>query len=152
MAETNPVKFLLNQSDEAKENAVVDSNAFSITKVLATGAVVVGPIAAGVVEGLKGLESQHWVALAIGLLGFLALIASADVIGRSMATAAKAQVEASMASIGGMTRFAGPVAGHRVAKGADPAIEVLAFASGGYFLVKEDSSIQWLKESDVRIP
>jgi len=152
MAETNPVKFLLNQSTEAEESAVVESNAFSLTKVLAAGAIIVGPIATGFLEHLKGLETRHWVLLAVALLGFLAIIAAADVIARSIAAAAQTRADTHIASIAGMNPFKQPLSAHRIKPGEDAAINVLASASGGYFLVKEDDSVKWLKESEVRIP
>jgi hypothetical protein len=153
--------------------------------VLAAGAIIIGPIAAGVLEALDDLQAHHWVVLAVGLLGFLAITASADVLGRSIAAAgksradastaaarsradasiaaarsradastaaAKSRAEASVASIAGMTTFSEPLAGHRVTTGQDVAIEVLASATGGYFLVKEDNSLKWLNQGDVRIP
>jgi hypothetical protein len=170
----SPVKFLLNDTEQAQDNAVVESNAFSLTKVLAAGAIIIGPIAAGIVDALSGLEAQDWVVLAVALLGFLAITASADIIGRSVASAAKlradgmtaaadtragargavarTRADAAVAAIASMTPFQQPLAGHRIARGEDPAIDVLAAASGGYFLVREDDSLTWLKEEQVRIP
>jgi hypothetical protein len=184
-SERNPIRFLLNQGNAAQADPPVESNAFSLTKVLAAGAIIIGPIAAGIVDSLDDLKAHHWVVLAVALLGFLAITASADVLGRSIAAsgksradaskeaaksradaskeaaksraeaskaAAKSGAEASVASIAGMTAFSRPLAGYRVTTGQDVAIEVLASATGGYFLVKEDTSLKWLNQADVRIP
>lgn len=75
----------------------VDLPAFSITKVLASVSTVVTVIATVVTGALddKGfnLEPGHVIALALGLLAFLAIASSADVLARSIATNKQAAVD-----------------------------------------------------------
>jgi hypothetical protein len=96
--QTNPVKFLLNQETDPDELAkqAVEAPAFSLTKVLSTAALIVAPVTAYLVDWLSdiNLTEQHFVALAIGLLGFLAVAAAADVLARSVVTAAEAKADA----------------------------------------------------------
>jgi len=111
MADLNPVSFLLNQGSEAEEKAVVEAPAFSLTKVLTAGSIVVAPIATYIVDKFKdqGLTAQHYVVLTIGLLGFLAITAAADVLARSLATAAEKNERAAAASIAQFTPFQTPL-------------------------------------------
>src|SRR5215203_4720308 len=104
MADMNPVSFLLNQGSDAKENQVVEAPAFSLTKVLSSGAVILTPIAAAVVSSLDSVDfsASNYVALAVGLLGFLAITAAADVLARAVATSAEKNAQAAAAAIGQM--------------------------------------------------
>lgn len=150
------INFFLNKKPDAEAKDVVDAPAFSLTKVLGAGAVIVAPIAAFVVDNLKtvDLDGNHYVSLAIGLLGFLAITAAADVLARSIATAAEKNAQASAASVGQFMQFQKPLDGHRVAAGEDPSVTVLAAAYAGepYFLVKEGDSISWRPQSSITIP
>jgi hypothetical protein len=96
--QTNPVKFLLNQEDDKGklDKQAVKAPAFSLTKVLSTAGLIVTPIAAYLVDQLGDLNltEQHFVALAIGLFGFLAIAAAADVLARSIVTAAETKAGA----------------------------------------------------------
>jgi hypothetical protein len=163
MPMAGPVEFLLNQGDEAQAKEVVEAPAFSLTKVLAAGAVVVAPIATLLVEQLQNvdLRAQHYVALAIGVLGFLAITAAADVLARSLAAAAQRNAEAaqntahaSTAGIGQFIQFQDPLAAHQGTGTARSSVEVLAVAHAGepYFLVKKGDSINWRPGSDITIP
>jgi hypothetical protein len=158
-----PVAFLLNQGAEAERKEIVDAPAFSLTKVLGASAVIIAPIAALLVEELEAadLRAQHYVALAIGVLGFLAITASADVLARSMATGAEKKAEAvgntALASAAGLSRFVRfqePLAAHHVTGAARDPVQVLAVAQADkpYFLVKKDDSLKWRPESDITIP
>ena len=91
-------EFFLNSGKEAQEKEVVDAPAFSLTKVLAAAAVIVPPLATLLVEQLEDvdLRAANYVALAIGVLGFLAITAAADVLARSLATAAEKNAEAKL--------------------------------------------------------
>jgi hypothetical protein len=158
MANLNPISFLLNQSDEAKEDEVVEAPAFSLTKVLSAGAIIIAPIAAIVVDNLKdqGLTSQHYVILAVGLLGFLAIATAADVLARSHATAARENAQAAAAAIAQFTPFQVLLKGHPLLgskKKPNPEVDVLASAQAGehYFLVKEGDSITWRPASGIQI-
>ena len=60
-------------------------------------ALIVAPIAAYLVDWLSdiNLTEQHFVALAIGLFGFVAVAAAADVLARSVVTAAETKARPS---------------------------------------------------------
>lgn len=151
-----PVQFLLNKGSEAEAKQVVEAPAFSLTKVLSAGSVIIAPIAAAIVDWLKDgdLKPNHYVALAIALLGFLAITAAADVLARALATAAEKNAQASAASIGQFIQFESPLDAHRVTSGEDPKVTVLAAANAGepYLLVKEGDSIKWRPASGITIP
>jgi hypothetical protein len=68
MANTNPVSFLLNQSPAAQDAQVVQAPAFSLTKVLASAAIIITPIATIIVDQVKTvkLSAGNYVALANG--------------------------------------------------------------------------------------
>ena len=153
MAETNPIKFLLNQSSEAKESEIVKPPAFSLTKVLSAGAVIVAPIATIVVDKLdEGLTAQHYIALAIGILAFLAVASAADVLARAVATSAQTKAAAATASMGQLLTFKKPLAAKRIVKSAeDVDVHLLAAAQAdqAYYLVKEEDDISWLPASHV---
>jgi hypothetical protein len=153
VAETNPIKFLLNQGSEAQSSEIVRPPAFSLTKVLSAGAVIVAPIATIVVDKLdEGLTAQHYVALAIGILAFLAVAASADVLARAIATSAEKKAIAAAAGMGQLLTFRRPISGHRIVDNdEDVAVQILAAAQAdqSYFLVKEGDSISWLPASHV---
>jgi hypothetical protein len=159
MADLNPVSFLLNQGSEAKDKAVVEAPAFSLTKVLTAGSVIVAPIATYIVDKFKdqGLTAQHYVVLTIGLLGFLAITAAADVLARSLATAAEKNARAAAAAIAQFTPFQAPLGAQRIVASEtepDREVEVLAVAQAeeAHFLVKEGDSIAWMPASKIRIP
>jgi hypothetical protein len=156
LATTALAKLLLNRGDEAESSQVVDAPAFSLTKVLASGAVVITPIAAAVVTTLKDgkISTQQYVLLGLGVLAFLAITASADVLARAIATAAEKKAEAATASTAGLLRFSPPLPGRRILDSAtepDPAIEILAAVNAGkpFFLVKEGDEISWLPAAKV---
>lgn len=156
----NPVSFLLNQGIAAEEAEVVDAPAFSLTKVLASAAVVVTPIATALVAQLTKVTftAETFVALAIGLLGFLAITASADVLARALATAAEKNAQAAVAGLAQLITFEEPLDATRIQRGEgraaeDPPVEVLASAYAGepYFLIKENSSLKWEPASGINI-
>jgi hypothetical protein len=155
----NPVSFLLNRGDQ--ESQVVGAPAYSLTKVLTSAAVIVGPIATLLVDKLSKVNFSpgQIVALAIGLLGFLAIAAAADVLSRSYAAAAKersaataAGLKAEQAAQGRLVPFPHPVSGRRITREEDRDVKVLASAYGDqpYFLVDEGAGqLTWLPASHV---
>ncbi len=164
----NPLEFLSNRGENAKTNQVVEAPAFNLTKVLGAGAIIITPIATLLVEALKkhdNFKAQHYVALAIGLLGFLAITAAADMLARSIAVAAKQNAEAAqrgldtarvraVASMARLVPFDTPIAAHRVRAGADEPVKVLAAASADdpYLLVQgEDEKIAWVLADTITI-
>jgi hypothetical protein len=158
MADRNPVSFLLNQGSEAQENAVVEAPAFSLTKVLSAAAVIITPVATLLVDKIKDVDFSAWnyVVLTVGVLGFLAITASADVIGRSVATAAEKNANAALASLGQFIAFTPPIKGHRKLDSkikSDPAVEVLGAAQAHepFFLVKEGDSMEWKPIAEIEL-
>jgi hypothetical protein len=159
-------EFFLNTSDSAEKTQVVEAPAFSLTKVLAAAAVIITPLATLLVDQLSkvNLTGGNYAALVLGVLGFLAITASADVYSRAYATAAKDHATAATAAIGTLAAGTGhvvtfkkPLAAHRISdkKGVqDVVVEVLAsaYVDGPRFLVKEDTSVSWLPASKVAIP
>ena len=151
-----PVDFLLNKTTDEAELAkqAVEAPAFSLTKVLGTAALIVAPIAAYLVDRLSALNlnEQHFVALAIGLFGFLAVAAAADVVARSVVTAAEKNAEATVAGLCRFIPFDDPVPARTRSSGTR--VEVLAVTHGRepYCLVQNGASINWRPKSDITIP
>jgi hypothetical protein len=160
-------EFLLNKGPNA-EKQVVDAPAFSLTKVLAAGAVIITPIATVIVDAVQehaDFKAQHYVALAIGLLGFLALTAVADVLARALVTAAEKKTDAAQkesdtahmrlaTSAARLVPFDKPVGALRALAGPDERVEVLAAASADdpYFLVQtKDGKITWVPAKEVKL-
>jgi len=165
-------EFLLNKTDAGKD-AVVQAPAFSITKVLTAAAIVVGPIATVIVDKVTKLNFSGWqvVSLAVGLLLFVAITASADVIGRSVAAAAEAGRKAAEANLGAaeangkaveaytaqLIPFQRPLNGKQKQDGFDSPVCVLAAAPGGVprYLVRPadqpDGPLTWLPCKEVAI-
>jgi hypothetical protein len=156
MANTNPVSFLLNQSDQAKTTQVVDAPAFSLTKFLSAAAIIVTPIAALVVNQAKSvtLSAGNFVALTAAVLAFLAIASAADVLGRSYASAVETKAQVALAATAELITFEQPLDGHRICDGPDVAIRILATANTGepMFLVNENDAISWLSIKKVTIP
>jgi hypothetical protein len=142
-------EFLFNRQPKPGE---LDARAFSLTKILSSAAIIVGPVATVLVHtiGRVHFSPGQIVALAIGLLGFLAITASADVLGRSYAAGAQSrsdaaanELKASQAAAGQFVQFPHPVPGRMIAAGEDPHVEIYgsAFGDQGYFLVREESGV-----------
>jgi hypothetical protein len=155
--------FLLNQGANG-EKQVVEAPAFSLTKVLTSGAVIVTPTAALVLDGLEthvNFRAHHYVALAIGLLGFLAIAGAADVLARALVTGAEKNAEAANATrlqaaagAAHLVPFDTPIASHHVLDGSDAPVKVLAAASGDspYLLVQDkDGKITWVPAKEVKV-
>jgi len=167
-------------TNEGKEQ-VVEAPAFSLTKVLTSGAMIITPVAALLTKWLGDATPSEWnyVALTLGLLGFLAIAGAADVIARAIATAAESkakaktaaaeshakatesqakgaesQAKAAAASVAQLVTFTTPLDGRHVLEGTDKAVKVFAVAQGvePYYLVQEDSKINWLTGSEVSVP
>ena len=155
--------FFLNQGENS-EKQVVEAPAFSLTKVLASGAVVVTPIAALVLDALEthvNFRAHHYVALAIGLLGFLAIASAADVLARALVTGAEKKAQAANATrlqaaarAARLVPFDTPVPSHHVKVGLDAPVKVLAAASGDdpYLLIQDkDGKITWVLAEEVKV-
>jgi hypothetical protein len=155
MADTSPVSFLLNRGQDAQDNAVVEAPAFSLTKVLSTLAVIATPLATLLVTKINDLDfsAGNYVVLIVAVLGFLAIAASADVLGRSIATSAEKNAQAAVASLGQFTPFP-PLRALRISTSGTAAdIEVLGAAQAHepFFLVKEGDSTKWEPAAKIKI-
>jgi hypothetical protein len=156
-------EFFLNQGTNS-EKQVVEASAFSLTKVLGAGAVIITPLATLLVEQLKkhdNFKAGHYVALALGVLGFLAITAAADVLSRGFVTAAEKEAKAAKAggvqaaaNMARLVPFETPITGLRALSGPDETVKVLAAASGDhpYLLVQgKDDKITWVRAKDVKV-
>jgi hypothetical protein len=147
-----PIGWLTNAQSDATQDPV-SSPAFSLTKVLASGAVIITPIATLLIKWL-GDDSFNWhavhiVALALGLLGFLAITASADVLARGISAGATP----SHLDVTNIVQFDKPLRAALKDNNATE-VEVLAVVAGrtSYYLVKgEDGNIAWKPTSFVRV-
>jgi hypothetical protein len=152
----SPTEFFLNQGTN-DEKQVVQAPAFSLTKVLAAGAVIITPLSTLLVEQLKkhdNFKAGHYVALALGLLAFLAITAAADVLSRGFVTAAKDGGVQAAANMARLVPFETPITGLRELPGPDETVKVLAAASGDhpYLLIQgEDDKITWVRAKDVKV-
>jgi hypothetical protein len=158
-----PLDFFLNQGEEAEQKQVVEAPAFSLTKVLASGAVIITPLATLLVDKLDKADFRpaHYVALALGLLGFLAIASAADVLARAIGTAAVKKAEAATAgqaqaaaNAARLVPFDTPVTALWSLPGPDQQVKVLAAASAGdpYLLVQgDDDKLTWVLAKDVRV-
>lgn len=145
------VDFLLNKGASGDEQ-VVAAPAFSLTKVLGSAATIIAPLSALLVNWLSDvtLTARDYVVLTLGLLAFLAITSSADVLARAWATAATADKSAPDA---GLIPFKAPLPARRITTAADVAVKVLAAANrreGPVFLLAEaDGSLGWWPTSQV---
>jgi hypothetical protein len=156
MANLNPVSFLLNQ--DGTEDQVVDAPAFSLTKVLASLAVIVTPIATLLVDkiGSIDLHARNYVVLAVAVLAFLAIASAADVLARAIATAAATKRQLDVQNAGQLLRFTPPMQGSLMSQtGWDISVSVLALANVGepVYLIQQpaDGSLVWLSRDQVRL-
>lgn len=157
--------FFLNKTTEAGGNktaaeSAVTSPAFSLTKVLTAGAVVVAPLGTFLVKAIEGKDFKfapvHIVVLIVGLLGFVAVLASADVLARAIATGSQSQAEASakLRDTENLIPFPTPIRATLKDADVDPEVRVLAATGGScahLLIKKKDDSITWTLAENVRI-
>ena len=115
MLGTGLTDFLLNKKEPEKQD--VASPTFSIIKVLTSAGVIVAPLATLVVDWTTkvNLSEGQYITLALGLLAFIAVLASSDVLGRSYVAGQKAKASATRDAAKKRTQlkaFAHPVPGH----------------------------------------
>lgn len=153
----NVLDFLLNRTDT--DAHTVQAPAFALTKVLDVAAVIVAPLATLIVDKTSNVDltAGQYVTLALGLLAFLAITSSADVLARSIAAAGKHKAEALVAGSGRLIPFKAPLPGRRITDGSSNHVDVLVLAAargdGALFLVKEgDAPPEWAKAADIKIP
>jgi hypothetical protein len=153
-------KLFLNRGVEAA--SVVDSPAFSLTKVMA----VVAPLMTVLVTFVTGklrtgtFTYGQITTMIVALVAFLAVTASADVLGRSMATAAakKADGYTSAAQTNAsarlhMAQFGTPLPAH-LAQGGDAHedVQVLAVSDANppeFLCVRSDQTVSWAAASAI---
>jgi hypothetical protein len=155
MADTNPISFLLNRDNA---DTSVAAPAYSITKVLATGASVVTPLVVLLATKLGSLDfsSAEIVVLTVAVLGFLAIIAAADVISRSAATA---NAEASRAarpvavavegSDGVLFEFLPVRKGIFHVDGPDPDVQIVAGRGPQLLIAEQGKPLAWVPQEQV---
>jgi hypothetical protein len=146
MPQTNPVKLLLNQ--ESSTDKAVDSPAFSLTKVMATAALVLTPVTTYLVKKIGDVNFSSWqvVVLIAAVLAFLAVTAAADVLARSLAT------------FGTSSQSFVPIDPGWTAKhlktDEDVMVTVIAarrIGDGGEFLIVEDDKMSWVRRTELKV-
>lgn len=152
MARKGLIEFITNTKTDGTsvEGSAVTAPAFSITKFMTAASVVVTPIAAAVTEALTNgsMQAVHHTALALGLLGFLALVSSADLFARAIA------VRRTESQRTNLLRFSSPLPGQLILDGPDEAVQLLGAVGGAEtsFLVKRaDDSLEWRPTSEIRL-
>jgi hypothetical protein len=163
MSRWNFVQFLTNTDKNGSPvpNVEVEAPAFSITKVLTTASLVLTPLSAVLVNAFEGddfnFQPWHIVTLTLGVLGFLAITASSDVLARARCarpdagSAAERRDERDTANL---IPFTKPLPGALTDGGREPHVDVLAATGGSkaYFLVKrQNGSIDWLPVDKVEL-
>ncbi|MDQ1695969.1 MAG: hypothetical protein QOJ03_1322 [Frankiaceae bacterium] len=138
-------KLLLNRGSEADE---IGAPAFSITKVLATGAVVLTPLTTVLVKSLSNVKFSNGeiVALVIAVLAFCAILGAADVFARAIATAGTSSV--------GYVPLSPGLKGSLKKRGEDTDVNIVATRRNGElgeFLIIDDGGASWVKEEAVAV-
>jgi hypothetical protein len=130
MPQHNPIKFLLNRDASATK---VSAPAFSITKDLATTAIILGPLTTALVGwlGSAHLTDGQYVTLTLALVAFIAILGAADVLARSYVTAHKDRH---------LYPFPHAVPGHT----ANDDVKVLAAIDANTLLVLDDNDVLML--------
>jgi hypothetical protein len=154
MANPNPVAFLLNR-DHA--DTAVSAPAFSITKVLATGAGILTPLAGLLAARLGSLDftAAEVVALTVALLGFLAIVTTADVISRSLVTtrstptAAPLPPDGTEKADGVLFEFQPVRKGILHVDGPDPDVQILAGRGPQLLVAEQGKQLTWVPQEQV---
>lgn len=156
MADSNPIKFLLNRDNT---DAAVAAPAYSITKVLATGASIVTPLVALLAAKLGSISfsSAEVVVLTVALLGFLAIVAAADVISRGAAvgnadqihTAPQPAAAEGAVADGVLFEFLPVRKGVLHQDGPDPDVQVLAGRGQLLLVAEQGKPLAWVPQQHV---
>jgi hypothetical protein len=143
MAETNPIKLLLNQNSK---DDVIDAPAFSITKVLTTSAVFLTPLVTYLVKKVQNItfSAGQMVVLISAVLALLAVLGAADVLARAIATS-RSTYPANPVEI------KPPLKASWSLPGEDKNVRVIACRTQGsvaeFLAVGEDDELQWVPQS-----
>jgi hypothetical protein len=154
MANAKPVAFLLNRDHP---DTAVSAPAFSITKVLATGAGILTPLAALLAARLGSMDfsAAEVVALTVALLGFLAIVATADVISRSLVTARSTPardplpLDGAEKADGVLFEFVPVRKGILHVDGPDPDVQVLAGRGRQLLVAEQGKQLTWVPQEQV---
>jgi hypothetical protein len=154
MATTNPLDFLLNR-DHA--DPAVSAPAFSITKVLTTGVGILTPLAGLLAARLGSLNfsAAEVVTLTVALLGFLAIVTTADVISRSLVTvrsapaAAQSPVDGAEKAHGVLFEFQPVRKGILHVDGPDPDVQILAGRGRQLLVAEQGKPLTWVAQEQV---
>jgi hypothetical protein len=147
-------KFFTNTDDTGApvEGTPVEAPAFSLTKVLTAGAIIVTPIATAVTEFLaKGaLQAVHYTALALGLMGLLAIAGSADVLARAISARRAEQPPDDQPE--NLIQFSPAVPAELILEGEDEDVSVVAAVGGSqvcFLIRREDDSLEWRPADEI---
>ncbi|MDO8146943.1 MULTISPECIES: hypothetical protein [unclassified Isoptericola] len=123
---TNLWEFFTNKSEEAKGDAVVEGNAFSLTKVLVVLVPVVTSVGTWAVNQLREVEfsSGQITAMVIAVIAFVAVAVAADVLARAVATSAERMAGGRLHVVNLKT----PIQGRLENTGRDEKVSVIAIA------------------------
>ena len=154
MANTNPLAFLLNREHT---DTAVNAPAFSITKVLTAGVGILTPLAGLLAARLGSLDfsAAEVVTLTVALLGFLAIVTTADVISRSLVTARSAPAAAPLPADGlekahGVLFEFQPVRkGILHVDGPDPDVQILAGRGHQLLVAEQGKPLTWVPQEQV---
>lgn len=151
---SKPIRLLTNRNED---DVLVKAPAYSLTKMLQSGALVVTAVVGILTARLPEVEFSSWqiVALTSATLAFLAVTASADVLSRGYAAAAQSRRRAADAAVDdGKTAvsFSPSIrAGLVTASGETPPVKVLAArGSPPQFLIDDDGGKTWVEPERVR--
>jgi hypothetical protein len=138
-----------------KQPGPVEAPAFSLTKVMAVVAPLVTLIVATVTDLVKDVSFTNGqvTALIIGLVAFLALTGSADVLARALATSAEKSAaaleksaEASLGAKSPLIAFKSPLSATLSLPGDDEDIKVIAVRDGEpcqFLCRRADETLEW---------
>lgn len=154
MAKTSLAGFLLNSGNT---DTAVSAPAYSITKVLVTGASVFTPLAALLISKINSVtfSSAEIVTLIVAVLGFLAVVTTADVVSRSLATAKTATDNNSVRaapverSPGILFEFDPVRKGRLLCDGPDPDVEILAGRGPELLIAEPGEQLRWVPQEQV---
>jgi hypothetical protein len=135
-------------SNKGAENPLVASPAFSLTKWLQTGALVLTPLVTVLVAAIPKVDFTTWqiVALTAALLAFLATTASADVLARGVAAGAE---KLAAGTTGKVVAIDPPVRGFLSADTRTAVTVVAARPQGPDFLVVRADALEWVAQAAV---
>ncbi|TQM61718.1 hypothetical protein [Humibacillus xanthopallidus] len=145
-------QFFTNTSPEQEDSALVEAQAFSLTKVIGLLAPVVAAAGTWAASQLKSVTftSGEVTAIIIAVLAVWAITSVADVLARSMATSAEKQANGRLH----MITFDEPVDATAIRDGADEAVEVVAVSDAKpaeYLVLHANNTVTWESAPSVHL-